>query len=192
MPRNRRPLAAALLAFAAALWTPAAAEPLSVTFMHVNDRDRMEGVDGRGGAAKIAAVVAEERARADREGRLALVTFGGDMISPSLLSGLDRGAHMIALANAIGCDFAVPGNHEFDFGPEVLKERLAQSKAESGGGFRDANFVFRRAAKRAMMPAAGQGVAASGRGPARVLRGMLRDAAPRRCAEIRKTGDRNP
>ena len=90
----------------------------------------MEGADGRGGAAEIAAVVAEERARAEREGGLVLATFGGDMISPSLLSGLDRGAHMIALANAIGFDFAVPGNHEFDFGPEVLKERLAQSKAE--------------------------------------------------------------
>ncbi|MCY4467567.1 MAG: 5'-nucleotidase C-terminal domain-containing protein [Thiotrichales bacterium] len=58
-----------------------------------------------------------------------MVTFGGDMISPSVLSGIDRGAHMIDLANAVGFDLAVPGNHEFDFGPEVLQERLAESNA---------------------------------------------------------------
>ena len=89
----------------------------------------MEGLDGRGGAAKIATVVNEERARAKAEGGLVIVTFGGDMISPSLLSGIDEGRHMIELANAIGFDIAVVGNHEFDFGPEVLKERLAESRA---------------------------------------------------------------
>ena len=131
MPRTCRPLAlaAALLAAPAALVLPAAAEPLSLTLVHVNDWDRMEGVDGRGGAAKIAAVVNEERTRAEAEGGLTIATFGGDMISPSLLSGLDKGEHMIELANAIGFDVAVLGNHEFDFGPDVLKERLAQSDA---------------------------------------------------------------
>ncbi|MYE01891.1 MAG: hypothetical protein F4Y03_11570, partial [Alphaproteobacteria bacterium] len=130
MPRNCRSLAfaVALLALIPAILTPASADPLSITLVHVNDWDRMEGVDGRGGAAKIAAVVSEERARAEKAGGLAIVTFGGDMISPSLLSGLDRGEHMIELANAIGFDIAVLGNHEFDFGPEVLKERLEQSQ----------------------------------------------------------------
>lgn len=103
------------------------AEPLSLTIVHVNDWDRMAGEDGRGGAARIAAVVAEERARAEAGGGHAIVTFGGDMISPSLLSGIDKGAHMIALADAIGFDVAVLGNHEFDFGPEVLRERLSES-----------------------------------------------------------------
>ena len=108
---------------------PAHAEPLTVTFVHVNDWDRMEPDEGRGGAARIATVVRAERARAQANGALAVVTFGGDMISPSVLSGIDRGAHMIDLANAIGFDVAVPGNHEFDFGPEVLRERLAESGA---------------------------------------------------------------
>ena len=107
---------------------PTTAEPLSLTLVHVNDWDRMEGIDGRGGAAKIAAVVSEERARAEKAGGVAIVTFGGDMISPSLLSGLDRGEHMIELANAIGFDLAVLGNHEFDFGPEILEQRLEQSE----------------------------------------------------------------
>lgn len=107
----------------------ARAEPVSVTLVHVNDWDRMDGIKGRGGAARIATVVREERARAGAAGHRAIVTFGGDMTSPSLLSAVDKGAHMIALANAIGFDFAVPGNHEFDFGPEILAQRLAESNA---------------------------------------------------------------
>ena len=105
------------------------AEPLTVTIIHVNDWDRMGDDNGHGGAARIAAVVKAERTRAEAADGLAVVTFGGDMISPSVLSGIDRGAHMIDLANAVGFDVAVPGNHEFDFGPEVLQERLAESNA---------------------------------------------------------------
>ena len=105
----------------AALAPPALAAPLTLTLIHVNDWDQMAGTGGAGGAAKIATVVAEERARAEAEGGLAVVTFGGDMISPSLLSGIDKGAHMIDLANAVGFDVAVLGNHEFDFGPDVLE-----------------------------------------------------------------------
>ena len=112
----------------AALASLAAAAPLSLTLVHVNDWDRMAGTGGAGGAAKIATVVSEERARAEAEGGLAVVTFGGDMISPSVLSGIDKGAHMIDLANAVGFDVAVIGNHEFDFGPDVLRERLAESE----------------------------------------------------------------
>ena len=126
---RRLSVAAAVLAVlgVAPLAGVTTAEPLSLTIVHVNDWDRMAGEDGRGGAARIAAVVAEERARAEAGGGHAIVTFGGDMISPSLLSGIDKGAHMIALADAIGFDVAVLGNHEFDFGPEVLRERLSES-----------------------------------------------------------------
>ncbi len=123
--RGLRALTIAAAVFAAPL--SGAAEPLPLTIVHVNDWDRMDGRKGRGGAARIAAVVAEERARAESRGGSVIVTFGGDMISPSLMSGIDKGAHMIALADAIGFDVAVLGNHEFDFGPDVLRERLSES-----------------------------------------------------------------
>ena len=119
---------AAVLAAAAFVAPPAAAAPLSLTLVHVNDWDQMAGIEGAGGAAKIAAVAGQERARAEAAGGHAVVTFGGDMISPSVLSGIDKGAHMIDLANAIGFDVAVLGNHEFDFGPDVLQARLAESE----------------------------------------------------------------
>ena len=107
---------------------PSAAEPLSLTVVHVNDWDRMAGRKGAGGAARIAAVVAEERARVAAAGGHAIVTFGGDMISPSLMSGIDKGAHMISLADAVGVDIGVVGNHEFDCGAEVLRRRLSESR----------------------------------------------------------------
>lgn len=120
-------IAAAIFVALGVVPLPGMAEPASLTIVHVNDWDRMAGRDGQGGAARIAAVVSEERARAESGGGSAIVTFGGDMISPSLLSGIDKGAHMIALADAIGFDVAVLGNHEFDFGPDVLRERLSES-----------------------------------------------------------------
>ncbi len=125
----RTAFALAAIALSALILVPAHADPLTVTFIHVNDWDRMGDEDGRGGAARIAAAVKAERASAEATGGLAVATFGGDMISPSVMSGIDRGAHMIDLANAVGLDLAVPGNHEFDFGPEVLRERLAESDA---------------------------------------------------------------
>ncbi|MEQ8332169.1 bifunctional UDP-sugar hydrolase/5'-nucleotidase [Nisaea sp.] len=110
------------------LGVPAGAEPLRLSLVHVNDWDRLDDKDGAGGAAKIASIVRYERDRAEADGGLMLLTFGGDMLSPSLLSGFDKGAHMVDLANAIGFDAAVLGNHEFDFGPEILMQRLKEAK----------------------------------------------------------------
>ena len=126
-PKKFSGVAATVLALSAVA-LPLSAQPLSLTLIHVNDWDRMEGRKGAGGAARIAKVVAEERARVRAAGGHAVVTFGGDMISPSLMSGIDRGAHMIALADAIGFDIGVVGNHEFDFGTETLRKRLSESR----------------------------------------------------------------
>ena len=117
------------LTLAAAVWLagPLAAEPTRLVILHINDWDRIDPVDGAGGAAKIAAVIKAEKAKAADSGATVLVTFGGDMISPSLLSGIDKGASMIDLANLVGIDFATLGNHEFDFGPDVLQARVAES-----------------------------------------------------------------
>lgn len=102
----------------------ARAEPTRITFLHFNDLDRMLPADGQGGVAELATLVRQARERSDH----AIVTFGGDLISPSLMSGLDMGAHMIALMNALPLDVAVLGNHEFDFGPAVLRQRIAEAE----------------------------------------------------------------
>jgi 2',3'-cyclic-nucleotide 2'-phosphodiesterase (5'-nucleotidase family) len=50
------------------------------------------------------------------------------MLSPSLLSGFDKGQNTIDLTNLVPFDIAVPGNHEFDFGPENFLEKVKASK----------------------------------------------------------------
>ena len=57
-----------------------------------------------------------------------MLALGGDTISPSVASTLLQGRHMIAGLNALGLDLATFGNHEFDFGPDVLAERMRESK----------------------------------------------------------------
>lgn len=102
----------------------AAAEPVTLRIVHVNDLDRMGEDEGRGGVARLATVVEEVRAGH----RHVLVTHAGDSISPSLLAAFDEGAHMIDLLNRVGIDAMALGNHEFDFGPEVLAARVAEAE----------------------------------------------------------------
>jgi 2',3'-cyclic-nucleotide 2'-phosphodiesterase (5'-nucleotidase family) len=95
----------------------------------VNDIYQMSAqvmADGRtrGGFARLAAVVRAER----QKGGHVIVAHAGDMISPSLMSGLDRGAHTIALSNLVGLDIFAPGNHEFDFGKAVFLQRMREAK----------------------------------------------------------------
>ena len=129
----RAALTAAALTMAA---SAASAAPAALTIVHFNDLDRMEERDGRGGVARLAAVIGAERARAEH----LLVTFAGDAISPSLMSAFDKGAHMIDLLNRIGLDAMALGNHEFDFGPAVARQRIAEAAFPVlGANVRDAD-----------------------------------------------------
>lgn len=108
-------------AFAAATASAAFAETVTLRFVQTNDIDRMEEDDGRGGFAKLAAVIKAERAAGPT-----LFVHSGDSISPSLLSGIDKGAHVIDILNQMPPDIMAPGNHEFDFGPEVFHARMGE------------------------------------------------------------------
>jgi 2',3'-cyclic-nucleotide 2'-phosphodiesterase (5'-nucleotidase family) len=130
-----------------ASWRPAWAQTThaaNVTFVLFNDfylMGEQPFPDGksRGGFARLAAVVKAERARARDEGRTVIVAHGGDTLSPSVMSGLDRGAHIVALTNMIGPDIFVPGNHEFDFGKAVFLERMGEARFPLyGANLRDA------------------------------------------------------
>lgn len=57
-----------------------------------------------------------------------LYLFNGDMLSPSLASGFDQGQNTIDFTNLVPFDLAVPGNHEFDFGPENFFQKMKASK----------------------------------------------------------------
>src|SRR3546814_20689060 len=95
------------------LAVPVAAEPVKLSLLHINDIDRIEDLDGRGGLARLMTLVTRERAAAEH----AIFTHGGDTIPPSLLAGFAKCPHMIELLNEDELDIMVLGNHDFDFGP---------------------------------------------------------------------------
>src|SRR3989440_12351034 len=104
-----------------------------VTFVLFNDfylMGEQPFPDGkqRGGFARLASIVKAERAKAASEGRHVIVAHGGDTLSPSVMSGLDRGAHIVALTNLMPPDIFVPGNHEFDFGKAIFLQRMAEAQ----------------------------------------------------------------
>jgi 2',3'-cyclic-nucleotide 2'-phosphodiesterase (5'-nucleotidase family) len=107
-----------------ALAVSAFAQTATVTFLHLNDVYEISPKQGRGGFAPLMTLLKQERAAAPD----AITTLGGDLIGSSMMSGITKGTQMIELMNAIGLDVAVPGNHEFDFGSAVLRQRLAESK----------------------------------------------------------------
>ncbi|MEZ0172157.1 bifunctional UDP-sugar hydrolase/5'-nucleotidase [Microvirga sp. TS319] len=103
--------------------TALAQEAVTLRFVQTNDIDRMSAEKGRGGFAKLATVIKEEKAKGN-----AFFVHAGDTLSPSLLSGFDKGAHIIDILNHMGVDAMVPGNHEFDLGPEAFRARMAEAK----------------------------------------------------------------
>src|SRR5262245_3969288 len=105
---NLRRLSAIFVAFIV-MSTATLAETVNITFLLTNDIDKFAGEEKRGGVDRLNAVVKAERAR----GHVVYV-HAGDTISPSLLSGLDKGEHMIALFNMAPPDAFTPGNHEYD------------------------------------------------------------------------------
>jgi 2',3'-cyclic-nucleotide 2'-phosphodiesterase (5'-nucleotidase family) len=130
MTAVRRLAAFVCLGLAVALATAAHAQNATkVTFILVNDIYSMGDTlmpDGkrRGGFARLAAVVKAERAK----GGHVLLAHGGDTLSPSLMSGIDKGQHIVTLTNMVPPDIFTPGNHEFDFGKDIYLQRMAEAR----------------------------------------------------------------
>lgn len=122
---SRRAVVYILILVSALLSGVSRAADQRVTLLHVNDVYQIGAVDkGRnGGLARVATI--RERVRAESPDTLLIL--GGDTLSPSVASNTFKGAQMIAVWNALHLDLAVPGNHEFDFGPEVFRRRVAES-----------------------------------------------------------------
>lgn len=99
---------------------------IRVTILHVNDVYQFAPVDGgnRGGLARVLTL----KSRIEAENPNTIFTFGGDTISPSVESMTYKGKQMIDAWNALGIDYAVFGNHEFDVKTPILLERIKESR----------------------------------------------------------------
>jgi 5'-nucleotidase len=96
-----------------------------VTLLQVNDVYRFTPAD-RGAAGGLARV-STLRKRVLKESPNTLFLLAGDTISPSVESITYKGRQMIDAWNQIGLDYSVFGNHEFDYGDDVLLERMKES-----------------------------------------------------------------
>ena len=99
--------------------------PVRVTLLQVNDVYQFAPVDGgtRGGLARVLTL----RKQIMSESPHTLFFLAGDTLSPSIESNTYKGKQMIEAWDASGLDYATFGNHEFDFGPAVLRERMRES-----------------------------------------------------------------
>lgn len=96
--------------------------PVRVTILHVNDVYQFIPVENgtRGGLARLLTL----KKQALAENPNTIFTLGGDTLSPSVETRTYKGAQMIDAWNAVGIDYAVFGNHEFDVKTDVLLERI--------------------------------------------------------------------
>lgn len=92
----------------------------TLTIVHTNDthgrveEDKYAGM----GFAKIATKVKEIRESSDN----VLVIDAGDTFHGQIIAQLTEGESIVKIMNAIGYDAMVPGNHDFNYGQEKLKQ----------------------------------------------------------------------
>lgn len=108
-----------------------------ITLLHVNDTHshlaawgpKDENLDGTlGGLAKASAVIASEKAVAPD----ALLVHAGDLFHGDLFFNEYLGVPELQLLQSLGLDVFVPGNHEFQFGPELLLGVLSSAWPPGG------------------------------------------------------------
>jgi 2',3'-cyclic-nucleotide 2'-phosphodiesterase/3'-nucleotidase len=99
----------------------AAQLPTHIVIMHTNDlHGQLLPRDGVGGIAEIATII--------RAAKPDLILDAGDISTGTFLSDEFKGAPTIQAMNRIGYTSGTIGNHEFDFGQDVLRLRLDESK----------------------------------------------------------------
>jgi 5'-nucleotidase/UDP-sugar diphosphatase len=113
-----------------AAWAPAQGREVNLRILYVNDFHgfaeayRPPGSqESLGGVACLAGEV-----KRLRRGKPTLLLAAGDMIQGHSWANLFKGRSAIALMNLMRFDAMVVGNHEFDFGQDVLKRRIAAAR----------------------------------------------------------------
>lgn len=74
-------------------------------------------------------VLAAYKAEFEAQGKNVVVVDAGDAIQGEIIGAITQGEAVVDIMNAVGYDYAVPGNHEFDYGMERFLE-IAQTGAE--------------------------------------------------------------
>jgi 5'-nucleotidase/UDP-sugar diphosphatase len=107
---------------------PESSQPEIITVLYTNDEHGwMEGMRPGTGAAELLGLWQEEEGYSP-EDETFIILSGGDMWTGPAISTWFDGEGMAAVMNEMGYDAAAVGNHEFDFGLDMLQVRQAQSE----------------------------------------------------------------
>jgi 5'-nucleotidase/UDP-sugar diphosphatase len=105
-------------------------QQIEIRILHVNDFHGFAEPYKPLGKDELLGGITYLSARANelRKGKPSLLLSAGDMIQGDNWANLFQGESVIEWMNAMRFDAMVLGNHEFDFGKEVLKRRISEAK----------------------------------------------------------------
>ena len=101
-----------------------AADFSKLVILHTNDT---HGYDEYGDGHNGMAVIASLKEKLESDGYQVLLLDAGDAIQDNNLVNFSKGKSAIQFMNAAGYDAATLGNHEFDYGQDILRERMSEA-----------------------------------------------------------------
>ena len=109
---------------------PASGELVQITILHINDLHgalyaKAETGGERGGAANLVGLIDRQRALAPGP---VLLFDAGDAFQGTFVSNSNQGQAVIEIFNVAAVDAMALGNHEFDWGIEVLQARAQEAR----------------------------------------------------------------
>lgn len=118
----------------------------SITVLHNNDGESaLFGSDGIGGVAEFKTQLDATRNFYESQSHGVLAIYAGDtfLAGPEFQASLDNNTYYDALAiSRIGYDASIIGNHEFDFGPDVLAGFIQDAQTTNSTIYLSANLDF--------------------------------------------------
>jgi 2',3'-cyclic-nucleotide 2'-phosphodiesterase (5'-nucleotidase family) len=108
----------------------AQADQTTIRILHINDFHGFAGPYKAIGSDSVLGGIAYLAGKADklRAEKPSLLLAAGDVIQGSNWANFTKGASVIELMNMMRFDAMVVGNHEFDFGQDVLKKRITEAR----------------------------------------------------------------
>ncbi len=111
-----------VFAFALIMAISGSALAAELVLLHTNDMHGRLDASETGGLTRVAAVVSQ--LRSEYPGQVLLVD-AGDAIHGTNIANIFGGASVVEAKNAMEYRISTLGNHEFNYGQETLKERMA-------------------------------------------------------------------
>ena len=144
MTKNMKKLYSAALAMLVTLLLPVVvlAAGKDIIILHTNDIHC--GITDNLGIDKVS----QYKKDLKKQGYPVALVDAGDAIQGAPIGKLSTGESIVKIMNAVGYDFVIPGNHEFDYGMERFLQLASRQKC----GYYSCNFVDVKTRKPILKP----------------------------------------